>query len=99
MIKFLHNEWPSLCEIAGATLEIVGAVLLANRYIAFRWWQSLQAILSALVNGRYAHEVAELASFIPEREIYGLRGLGFLMAGFFIRTLPAIVHVISYLFA
>jgi hypothetical protein len=93
-MTFLSAQWPSLFEIIGGTLEVIGAFLLANRYFAIRWWQIIPALLSAIINGNYAKNLAQIARMTPERELYGLKGILLLMVGFFVRTLPAIVHVI-----
>lgn len=97
MYAFIYSEWTNLCEIVGGALEVFGAFFLANRFFAIRWRQIFRALASAIINGAYAQNLIEIARTTPERELYGLRGILLLMVGFFIRTLPAIAHVIRSL--
>jgi hypothetical protein len=74
--------------------EVVGALMLANRYLNVPWWERL-SIISAIYNGKRAQAARAIADLSEERTEYALRGLGFLCLGFLLRTLPSISELIE----
>jgi hypothetical protein len=74
--------------------EIIGALMLANRYLNMPWWARGRVLFSAIYYGKRAREAAAIADMSAERSKIVLRGLGFLCVGFILRTLPSIAELL-----
>jgi hypothetical protein len=88
----------NLCELIGASLEVIGAILLANRYLnKARIGQIPWALLSVIWKGKKAIDLAFASRYSQENALTSLRGILFLFLGFVIRGLPHLVRVIDYI--
>ena len=93
---YIIGHWKPGVYLAGMFFEIIGALMLANRYLNVRWWERLGILMSAIYNGRKAKSAKAIADLSEERTNVALRGLGFLSLGFFLRTLPSIAELFDF---
>jgi hypothetical protein len=82
----------------GMTLEIFGALLLANRYLNSQSWATnIWGLISAFKRRRRnkleTHPAEEIAELSGDRAADALRGIGILCLGFIFRSLPSIADL------
>ncbi len=82
-----------VCELGGTFFEVLGAVLLANRYLRSAYVIHIPiALFSSIWNGRYARGMAKFGDLTREDALSSLRGLTALIIGFSIRSVPHIIY-------
>lgn len=82
-----------LLSLIGLTFEIVGVVFMARKVTNVLLWQIPRVLISALWRGNIAKDVAGLAAFTPDDDVYFLQGLSFVALGFVIQTASLFVHI------
>jgi hypothetical protein len=95
IFTYLLNHWHALVYLLGMIFEIIGALLIANRYLNMPWWSRLGVLTSAVYGGKLAQRAEAIAELSGERTKDALRGLGFLCLGFALRTLPSIAELLA----
>jgi hypothetical protein len=95
MFTYIINHWHALVYLLGMIFEIIGALLLANRYLNMPWWSRLGVLTSAVYGGKSAQRAEAIAELSGESAKYAIRGLGFLCLGFLFRTLPSIAELLN----
>lgn len=81
--------------LGGMVCEIIGALMIANRYLNTPWPARGRILVSAIFMGRSARGALGIAALSEERADVALRGLGFLCLGFVLRTLPSIAELFT----
>jgi hypothetical protein len=90
--EYIADHWRPIAYLLGMTFEIVGALLIANRYLnAESWLVNICGVISAFKRRRTS--AAEIAALSGEKETSALRGLGLLCLGFILRSLPSIAEL------
>lgn len=69
------------------SLELIGALFLANHYLKVRAYKVPQVLLSALFGGKSSQELASLSMLTTDDPLISLRGLAFLSSGFLLQLL------------
>jgi hypothetical protein len=86
-----------LLEFTGATLEIIGALYLANRYLnRLRLAQIPWSLLSVVWEGEAAKDLAFLSEISEERALSSLKGILLLILGFSVRSVPHICYLVGF---
>ena len=85
-------------ELLGASFEIVGALMLANRYLRRPSLFSIPSgLISAIWRGEAAKNVAFLGELTEESALTSLRGILLLIVGFVLETVPRITFLSHWL--
>jgi hypothetical protein len=93
-VHYIINHWRPIVYLAGMVLEIIGTLLIANRYLNMPWWARIPAIISAIYNGPRGRTAETIARLVPEeRTDLAIRGVGFLCLGFLLRTIPSVCEL------
>lgn len=85
-------------QILGGCFGLVGSLMVANTYMNVPMTQKVIALLSALLRGRYAKNVASgkgLTVEGTERALIALQGLAFIAVGFLFQTLGVVVAALT----
>ena len=93
MRQYLELHWKDIAYLLGMVLEIIGAMMMANKYLNERPRDVLAILVSAIFGTRRAQGAAAIADMSGERFMLTLRGLALICAGFVLRTIPSIVHL------
>ena len=84
-------------DFVGATLEVIGALYLANRYFGkVIIWQIPWALISTLWRGKAAVGMAFGGEISSEDAFSSLKGILYLILGFSVRSSPHVIHIVEY---
>lgn len=83
----------NVLNIIAASLELIGAVLLANHYLKIRARKIPKVLLSALFGGKISKKAANLAQLADDNPVISLRGLAFLVLGFLVQLISNFVQM------
>jgi hypothetical protein len=89
--------WENGLDFAGALVEVVGALFLANRYLSKAdFFQVPGALISAFFRGRSGRAMELMGEASKEDGIVSLRGILLLIVGFLVRSSPHFVFLVSH---
>ena len=83
----------NILNIVAVSLELIGAIFLANHYLKVRTRKVPKVLFSALFGGEISKRAANLAQLADDDPIISLRGLAFLVLGFFVQLISNIVQM------
>ncbi len=95
LINYAITHWRPAVYLLGMSFEIIGALMLANRYLNMPLWARLPVVISAIYYGKRAKQAEAIAYLSDERGRVALRGLGFLVIGFIFRSLPSLAELLN----
>jgi outer membrane protein OmpA-like peptidoglycan-associated protein len=83
-----------ICLIVAAIFGLVGAVLIANRYVNIKLLQIPGTLVSAFFRGHRARDLDPIIEVSREENIVTLQGLAFVAFGFMLQAAPDVVALI-----
>lgn len=89
----------NLLDVVGATLEVIGGLYLANRYLSrIKLRQIPWSIITVIWKGEPSEDMAFMAEISEELPIQSLKGIFCLILGFIVRSSPHIFYLLKYIF-
>lgn len=98
LAAFFRANGSNLIQSIGSTFEVIGAILMANKYFNVKSkWRVPQILLSATVRGKNAKAANAIADMSEDRGMTSLQGMSLIAVGFIIQLLYQIFQVGSYI--
>lgn len=81
-------------KFAGDVAGFVGAIMMANGYLALKRWQIPRALASAMFGGEAGKDADALKPAMKEKVDRSLAGIGWIAFGFFLQLLPKMFDIL-----
>jgi hypothetical protein len=94
-MNYLAANYGTILNILGSVFEIMGVILMANRFIKVKAWQIPAVIVSSLWRGKLSLRAASFAELTEDNALETLRGLSFIAVGFVIGALPNVIKLFT----